>query len=108
VFKLWGVFCVVDAIIETPGLLAGVYVYYGNQPFDFWGFPFWYAWANSLVRVVAGAVIFKLRDFYGTGWRQLGVIPLVPMVNGVAYAAVCWPLWSVLNTDRSGVPLRAG
>jgi hypothetical protein len=98
-FKLRAAFCLVDPVIETPGLLAGAYVYYGNQPLDFWGFPVWYAWANSLVPVVAGALIYKLRDHYGTGWRQLGVIPLVPMVNGIAYAAVRWPLWSVLNTS---------
>lgn len=98
VFLLWAVFCVVDAVIETPGLLANVYVYYGNQPFDFWGFPWWYAWANSLVPILAGATIYKLRSFYDTGWRLLGVIPLIPMADGAAYAAISWPLWLTLNT----------
>jgi len=98
VFLLWAAFCVVDAVIETPGLLANVYVYYGNQPFDFWGFPWWYAWANSLVPIIAGAAIYRLRSFYGTGWRLVGVIPLIPMADGAAYAAVSWPLWSTLNT----------
>ena len=55
------------------------YTYYGEQPFNFWGFPFWYAWANSLTPVVAGAVMYKLREHH-TGWRQLSVIVLIPMV----------------------------
>jgi hypothetical protein len=97
VFRMWAVFCVIDAVIETPGLLAGVYTYYGEQPWNFWGFPFWYAWANSLTPVVAGAVIFKLREYH-TGWKQLSVIILIPMAEGLSYAATCWPVWSTLNT----------
>jgi hypothetical protein len=99
VFELWAAFAVIDAVIETPGLLAGVYTYFGAQPFDFWGFPFWYGWANALVPVVAGAAIFKLLPVFGGGWGQLAVIPLLPMANGLAYATTCWPILLTLNTD---------
>jgi len=99
VFELWAIFCVIDAVIETPGLLAGVYTYFGAQPWNFWGFPFWYGWANSLVPIVAGAAIFKLLPVFGGGWRQLAIIPLLPMANGLAYATTCWPIWLVLNND---------
>lgn len=99
IFELWAAFVVVDAIIETPGILAGVYEYYGKQPWDFWGFPFWYGWANSLVPIVAGAAILKLKPLLGDGRAILAVVPLLPMANGLAYATTCWPLWSTLNTD---------
>lgn len=99
VFELWAIFCIVDAVIETPGLLAGVYTYFGAQPWNFWGFPFWYGWANSIVPIVAGAAIFKLLPGLGGGWRQLAIVPLLPMANGLAYATTCWPIWLSLNTD---------
>lgn len=98
-FGLWVLFAVVDMVIETPGLLADVYKYYGNQPFDFWGFPFWYGWANALMPMIAGALIFKLSPYFDTAWKRLAVIPLLPMADGTAYAAVSWPVWSTLNTS---------
>jgi hypothetical protein len=51
------------------------------------------------VPVVAGALILKLKPVFGDGWRQLALVPLLPMSNGLAYATTCWPLWLVLNTD---------
>jgi hypothetical protein len=99
IFGLWAIFCVVDAVIETPGILTNVYRYYGAQPLNFWGFPWWYAWANSLVPVIAGAAIFRLLPHLRTGWHRLAVIALIPMSEGVGYAAVAWPVWSTLNTS---------
>ena len=42
------------------GLVIGnIYTYYGNQPFEVFGFPLWMAATNSLVPVVIG---FRTED----------------------------------------------
>lgn len=102
VFKIWGVLFLVNLVIETPGLIAGVYEYYGNQPWDFWGFPFWYGWANPLAPMIAAAALLKLRPHFGRGLGQLGTIPVVFMSFGIGYAAVSLPLWWTLNDDSLG------
>src|SRR6516164_5661108 len=38
-FALWALDCVVDILLETPGIIAGTYLYYGHQPLNPWGFP---------------------------------------------------------------------
>ena len=98
VFRLWAIFGVINVVLETPGLLGGVYTYYGAQPFNFWGFPLWWSVVNPLMPIVAGALITGLRPELGTGWKLAAVIPLVPMADGIANAATAWPLWIALNS----------
>jgi len=100
VFRLWAIFAAINVVLETPGLLGGVYTYYGAQPFNIWGFPLWWSVVNPLMPIVAGALITKLRPELGSGWKMLGVIPLVPMADGIANAATAWPLWIALNSGR--------
>ena len=99
VYRLWGTFGLINVALETPGILAGVYVYYGAHPFNFWGFPLWWDVVNPLMPITAGALITKARPHLGSGWKLLGVIPLVPMADGIANAATAWPLWIALNSD---------
>ena len=102
-FTLWAVDCVVDILLESPGILAGTYLYYGQQPFNIWGFPLWWGFVNPVMPMVAGMLIYKLRPHL-TGWKMLGVIPLVPMADGIANAATAFPMWIALNqTDVSYV-----
>jgi hypothetical protein len=97
VFQLYATFALLNAIIETPGLIADVYTYYGRQPFDFWGFPLWWAAVNAAMPVMVGALVYRLAP-YLTGWRLLGTVALVPMADGVVNGAVGWPTWVALNT----------
>lgn len=100
-FSLWALDFVVDIFLESPGILAGTYLYYGQQPFDFWGFPLWWGFVNPVMPMVAGALIYKLKPHL-TGWRIVGVVPLIPMADGIANAATAWPMWIALNqTDVS-------
>jgi hypothetical protein len=102
VYEIWGVLFLINIVIETPGLLAHVYKYYGNQPWDFWGFPFWYGWANPLAPMISAAAIYALRPHLEKGFRALAVIPIVFMSFGVAYAAISLPLWWTLNDTSLG------
>ena len=98
VFRLWAIFAAINVVLETPGLLGGVYTYYGAQPLDFWGFPLWWSIVNPLMPVVGGALISKVGPELGSGWKLVGVIPLIPMADGIANAATGWPLWIALNS----------
>jgi hypothetical protein len=100
-FALWALDCIVDILLESPGILAGTYLYYGQQPFDIWGFPLWWGFVNPVMPMLAGAFIYKLKPHL-TGWKLVGVIPLIPMADGIANAAAAWPMWITLNqTDVS-------
>ncbi|MEA2346352.1 MAG: hypothetical protein QOG62_139 [Thermoleophilaceae bacterium] len=102
-FALWALDFVVDIFLESPGILAGTYLYYGQQPFDIWGFPLWWGFVNPVMPMVAGMLIYKLKPHL-TGWKMLGIIPLVPMADGIANAASGFPMWIALNqTDVSYV-----
>jgi hypothetical protein len=104
-FQLWALDAVVDVFLELPGIRAQTYLYYGHQPFNFFGFPLWWAFVNPVMPMVAGALIFTIRPHLGTSWwRLLAVVPLIPMADGLANGAIAWPTWIALNqTDVSYV-----
>ena len=95
----WGV----NMVLESPGVLFGVYTYYGAQPFNFWGLPLWWPAVNATMPVVAAFVVFQCRD-YLVGWRKLYIIPLLPIVDGLVNGGLAWPTWSALH---SGIGLAA-
>lgn len=98
IWKLYGLFFVANLICETPGLYMDLYTYYGHQPLNFFRLPLWWPVINSMMPILAGTLIWLLRP-YMTGWRVLGVIPLVPAADGAANIAAAWPTWSALNTQ---------
>ncbi len=102
IWRMYGIYMVINVILETPGLLMGVYTYYGKQPFNFWGLPLWWPFINAGMPIVAAAIIYRLRP-YLQGWRILGVIPLIPMADGLVNGAAGWPTWVALNTRLPAV-----
>lgn len=98
IWKMYGLFFVVNVILETPGLYMDLYAYYGHQPFEFFRLPLWWPAVNSTMPILAGTLIFLLKPWL-SGWRVLAVIPLVPAADGMANAAAAWPTWSALNTQ---------
>jgi hypothetical protein len=103
VFGLWAVGCVANIFDETPGLLMGVYTYYGHQPLNIWGLPLWWIFVNSLIPLTAATLIYKLKPRLN-GWKLIAVIAFIPMADGIANAATAWPVWMALNqTDVSYV-----
>jgi hypothetical protein len=96
-FQLWALDCVVDMCLETPGILMHTYLYYGKQPLNPWGFPMWWGFVNPVMPMTAGALIFFLRKHVSTPWALAGVIPLIPMADGLANGACAWPMWLTLN-----------
>lgn len=95
-FVLWAVDFVIDAALETPGILAHSYLYYGHQPFNIWGFPLWWGFVNPLMPMIAGAALYHLLPRLG-GWRMAAVIVIIPMADLIGNATSAFPVWMALN-----------
>jgi hypothetical protein len=98
-FQLWVLVFFVNVALESPGILADVYTYYGKQPMNIWGWPLWWGFVNALMPMVAGTLIFKLRPHLSGVWTALAVIAAIPMADGIANAATAWPVIAALNTN---------
>jgi hypothetical protein len=97
-FMLWGAVFLVNIALESPGVATNVYTYYGHQPMNIWGFPLWWGIVNPLMPMIAGALIYKLKPQLTTIPLIAAVVMLIPMSDGVANAAVAWPVIVALNT----------
>jgi hypothetical protein len=100
-FQLYGLFAVVNVLLEVPGLNLGIYAYYGRQPFRLLQFPLWWPICNALMPIVIAALVFQLLP-YLTGVRCLLITLLGPMAAGMTNGAIAIPVWVALN---SGAPL---
>lgn len=86
--------------LEMPPLQIGnIYAYYGNQPFRVLDFPVWMAMTNSLMPILAGALLSAFDDVL-KGPRSLLALALVPMAVGSAEIATGWPIWLALNSGQ--------
>lgn len=89
-----------DAIMETPGLMMHTYEYYGNQPFKFGNFPFYYAFTNSAaICTIAVLVYFVWPQVKGKGWMMLAILPLGIIGTTMAEFGTGFPVFLALNSD---------
>ncbi|HEY1971207.1 MAG TPA: hypothetical protein VGH89_24850 [Pseudonocardia sp.] len=103
--ELWRKYALAIAIntflFETPAVpIFHVYTYYGNQPFDFWGFPLWWPFVNTAGPLVAGALVYVLQTHLELPAKRLLplAVLLVPMGDGFSNAASAYPTWLALNS----------
>ncbi|HEY1968055.1 MAG TPA: hypothetical protein VGH89_08920, partial [Pseudonocardia sp.] len=52
------------------------------------------------VFVMASAVAYRTKP-YLHGWRVIGVVPLIPMVNFGLFCGIGWPMFLALNLDTA-------
>ncbi|MCK9248009.1 MAG: hypothetical protein M0P31_03410 [Solirubrobacteraceae bacterium] len=97
-FTLYFTDLVINIFLESPGVIMGAYEYYGPQPLNFWGLPLWWVFVNPLMPLIMGAILYRMRPHLH-GWRIVGIIPLLPMADGLGNAATAWPMWTGLNGD---------
>ena len=100
IWKLYGIYFIVNLFLEEPPLHMGLYTYYGAQPLRPILLPLWWPLINAAMPIVIAAVVHRLKPVL-TGWKTLLVIPIIPMCDALANAAVGWPIWSALNTTDS-------
>jgi hypothetical protein len=98
-FGLYGLVVLVNIVLESPGILANVYTYYGKQPMNIWGFPLWWGIINPLMPMIAGAAIYKLKPLLTRPQLVVAIIAIIPCADGAANAIVGWPVIAALNTD---------
>jgi hypothetical protein len=91
------IFGVLNLLLEFPMLAAGLYVYYGNQPFEIGGFPISWLVINSLGSLF-GAVVLTRLDWFFTGARHL-LILLIPFATYMASWVLAMPYFAITNTD---------
>jgi hypothetical protein len=100
------VFGVLNVLLEIPMLRAGLYVYYGYQPFAIDGFPLSWLVINSLGSLFGAVVIVRLSWFF-TGARQL-LLVFVPFAAYMASWVLAMPHFAITNTDMpNGVRMAA-
>jgi hypothetical protein len=100
------VFGVLNVLLEIPMLRAGLYLYYGHQPFAIGGFPVSWLVINSLGSLFGAVVVVRLSWFF-TGGRQL-LLVLVPFATYMASWVLAMPHFAITNTDMPpGVRIAA-
>ena len=89
-------------LFETPAVsIFKVYTYYGDQPFNFWGFPLWWAFLNPVGPIAAGVIVHVLYTRLQTPPRILLPlsVALVPVTDGMSNGASGFPTWIALNSE---------
>lgn len=89
----------VDLLIEVPVLASGIYVYYGQQPFKFLGFPLYWESMNTVAVAGLAVVLYRCRSALSRGTGLLAALALPGTAQWAAYAATGIPVFSVYNTD---------
>jgi hypothetical protein len=98
-FVIYGAFVLSNVVMEIPAIAAGVYAYYGPQPFEIGGLPLWFQSLNAASPIVAAAVFYTLGQ--KRGWHPALAIAVIPGAHVLANAVPGWPMWAALNTTRS-------
>ncbi|MGW0037011.1 hypothetical protein [Gordonia sp. NPDC003376] len=86
---LLGMGIITDAVMETIGINLGVYEYYGVQPFQLFGFPYWWGFINGGSFVTVGAIIAYAAPRL-VGYGKLLLLFAAPAGMMVAYFGVGW------------------
>jgi hypothetical protein len=108
--QLWVLFAgsmVGDAVMEIILLQADTYIYYGHQPLILAKFPLWWAPVNSLITMVAAALVYRFEHEL-VGRRLLLIIPIAVSASAAVNAVAGWPSWLVINSDLGDVATQAG
>ena len=94
-----GIIFASNLLIELPVLAAGVYAYYGEQPFEVGGLPLYWLFINGAG--VAGVAVVLLR--FGGLFRgaRLGWVLLLPMATQIAAYLVGMPAFSLYNSSAA-------
>lgn len=98
-FALYGIYVLTNVAMEIPAIAAGVYGYYGPQPFEIAGLPLWFQALNAASPIVAAAVIHKLGA--KPGWHPALAVAVIPGAHVLANAVPGWPMWAALNSTGS-------
>tara|TARA_B110000503_G_scaffold137317_1_gene221320 strand:+ start:2130 stop:2945 length:816 start_codon:yes stop_codon:yes gene_type:complete len=89
----------IEAALEPIPIQLGLWVYYGNQPFQVFDFPLWWPPVNAVGAFAAALLIYKLKPML-KGFSLLLLVPLVPSGDLLGNAATAWPIWNAIHTSQ--------
>lgn len=99
-FMMFAAVGVSDAIMEHPGVMMGVYEYYGQQPLEFYKFPFYWSFTNAAaIATIAVLVHFVWPLVKGKGWKQLAIVPLGVIGTTAGEFGTGFPVFLAINAD---------
>ena len=91
---------ITDAIMEHPGVIMGVYEYYGNQPFEFYKFPFYWSFTNGVAICTIGVLIYYVWPLVkDKGWWKLAILPLGIIGTTMGEFGAGFPVFLAINAD---------
>ena len=96
VFRVWLLVALTDVVMEYPGVIFRVYEYYGDHPFEFYGFPWWQAWTNATGFLMLGFLLWLFVPIL-QGWKKAAILLLPVLGFHGAWGAVAWPNYMALN-----------
>jgi hypothetical protein len=102
VWKTFTVIVLGAATVEQIPLYYGLWVYYGAQPVKIGFMPIWWIFANTAAVMVPLILIYALFPVL-KGWRQLLVVPIIPMGAFMGHTGAGWPTYNVLGTETEQV-----
>lgn len=106
VYKGLLAFAVVDLLLEYPNLAAGMYTYYGDQPFELFGFPLAWLTINESGALLAAVLLVKFGHLL-QGSRQWAIL-LLPVVTNFCGWVISLPHFYTINTNAPDVVKWAG
>lgn len=103
-WKLYAIAILINTFLfETPAVTADIYTYYGDQPWDLWGFPLWWPFVNTAGPLAAGALAYTLGRHGRISGRALLGLAFVcePIFDGMSNGLSGLPTWLALNSGVS-------
>jgi hypothetical protein len=99
--QIWTIalgFVVIDIPVNAAGHWFHFNGFYGPQPMEIFGYPFWWFGADAVLIVLGGAMLYRLIPLLKGG--SLIALVAFPGVNqAAAAAAVLWPVVWALHAD---------
>lgn len=98
-WKLFGIIMLIDLVGISVPVLMGVCGFYGNQPYDIWGYPLWWAGLDGAHPMLGGLVLYWLVPKLPKMWQPLAIFMTPAILLGAVSGAAVWPIALALNTD---------
>ncbi|MBH0776718.1 hypothetical protein [Nocardia bovistercoris] len=99
-FLMFAAVGISDAVMEHPGVIMGVYEYYGTQPLEFYKFPFYWSFTNGVaICTIAVLVHYVWPLVKDNGRQQLWIIPLGIIGTTMGEFGSGFPVFLAINAD---------
>ena len=103
VLQVWVAIILIDTMLESPAIWLHVFRYYGHQPFDFWGFPLWWAPIDAAIGLAPALAAYLAPPASHRPRNAAYLLLLFPISGAVVYAGAGWPVFVLMNTELPAV-----